>query len=165
MRPEPSAADELNPSSTEPPPAAAVAARSILRLGRHLSHALDDIGLSPAQYRVLAMLAEGDAMASRVAGQMAVTKPSITALIDGLAERGLVERRSHPTDRRRRTLCITSDGIDRLAEADATASARLADIAQHLSNGPQELETLARWDEAIRAYRAEQHAATTGQRT
>lgn len=140
------------------PDTSAVAARSILRLSRHLTHALDDVGLSPAQYRVLAMLAEGDGMASRIAGQMAVTKPSITALIDGLADRALVERRPHPTDRRRRTLCITPAGVTRLREADTIAAARLESIAAHLPDAGAALEALAAWDAAIRGDRARQHA-------
>jgi DNA-binding MarR family transcriptional regulator len=142
-----------------------VAARSILRLSRHLTHALDAVGLSPAQYRVLAMLAEGDGMASRIAGQMAVTKPSITALIDGLADRDLVERRPHPTDRRRRTLCITAAGVATLREADTIAGAGLESIAEHLPDADAGLEALASWDVAIRGYRAHQHAeAEAGRR-
>jgi DNA-binding MarR family transcriptional regulator len=34
----------------------------------------------------------------------------VTALADGLEERGLVERRPHPTDRRVKTIVLTSEG-------------------------------------------------------
>jgi DNA-binding MarR family transcriptional regulator len=34
----------------------------------------------------------------------------VTALADGLEERGLVERRPHPTDRREKTIVLTAEG-------------------------------------------------------
>ena len=59
-------------------------ARAAVRLARQVAVALDEVGLSPAQYRVLAFLDEGQAAASAVAGRLSITRPSATTLIDGL---------------------------------------------------------------------------------
>lgn len=129
------------------------AARTVVRLNRHLAHALAKVDLSEAQYRALAMLAEGDAVASGIAGQMALTKPSITALVDGLEDRGLVERLPHPSDRRRRTLSITAEGLAQLQLADEISTACLRAIAAHTDDADSPIAGLASWDRAIRGYR------------
>ena len=63
--------------------------------------ALAQVELTLPQYRVLGILAEGSAAASGLADRLAVRRPSITALIDGLVARGLVDRRQEDADRRR----------------------------------------------------------------
>ena len=57
--------------------------------------------MSLPQFRLLAFLSEGEWAASAVADWLAVSRPSVTALVDGLVERGWVERRESPDDRRR----------------------------------------------------------------
>lgn len=128
-----------------------------MRLGRHISRALAEVGLTPAQYRVLAFLAEGDALASKMAGDMEVTRPSVTALIDGLAERGLVRREAHPTDRRRRTLRITDAGRLALAGGDDVATLSLRNIGTHLDadDANDAIECLATWNHAVGCYHSE----------
>ncbi|MEM7285137.1 MAG: MarR family transcriptional regulator [Actinomycetota bacterium] len=150
----------------EPPPLTSpptddeiAAARTVVRLNRHLAHALAKVELTEAQYRVLAMLEEGDAVASGIAGQMALTKPSITALVDGLEDRGLVERLPHPSDRRRRTLSITPDGLAQLERADEATTACLRAIAEHTDDAASPVAGLAAWDRAIRGYRRAKHEA------
>ncbi len=146
----------LDTSSPNDPPTGTeiAAARTVVRLSRHLAHALGHVDLTEAQYRVLAMLAEGEAGASGIAGQMALTKPSITALIDGLEERGLVERQPHPSDRRRRTLSITAAGADQLQRADAATVSCLRSIAAHTEeSGSCCFEHLGEWDGAVKNYR------------
>lgn len=130
------------------------AVRAVLRLSRHLSHALAEVGLSAAQYRVLAFLAEGDAMASEMAGRMAVSKPSVTTLVDGLVDRDLVVRRPDVADRRRRTLCITAAGLDALRLADEVTGRHLQTIAELCDGEPDAaVEHLAEWDVAVRRHR------------
>src|SRR6202035_5052130 len=60
-------------------------------LSKRVEVALAQVELTLPQYRVLGILAEGAAAASGLADRLAVRRPSITALIDGLVARGLVD--------------------------------------------------------------------------
>ena len=79
-------------------------------LSKRVEVALAEVDLTLPQYRVLGILAEGSAAASGLADRLAVRRPSITALIDGLVARGLVDRRQEDTDRRRVALRLTDEG-------------------------------------------------------
>src|SRR5258708_4244378 len=84
--------------------------RILARLARHLEIALAVVDVTPAQYRVLVHLEEGPEGASSLASGVAVTRPSVTAVVDGLVARGLVERQLDPTDRRRVGHTLTRRG-------------------------------------------------------
>ena len=75
-----------------------VAVRAIARLSRLFEKRLADDGMTLPQFRVLAFLSEGEWAASKVAEWLAVSRPSLTSLVDGLVERGWVERKEHPTE-------------------------------------------------------------------
>ena len=94
--------------------------------------ALAGMDLTLPQYRVLGILAEGSAAASGLADRLAVRRPSITALVDGLVARGLVDRRQEDADRRRVALRLTDEGARILAEADRAVDDYLVSIAGHL---------------------------------
>jgi long-chain acyl-CoA synthetase len=60
---------------------------TLARLSRVLeNHGPGDLSLS--QYRVLGLLSSGHERAGDLAARLAVTKPTLTALVDGLVERG-----------------------------------------------------------------------------
>jgi long-chain acyl-CoA synthetase len=105
------------------------AARAVARLAKQVEVALAPLDLSLPQYRVLSLLADGSSASSVLARKLAVSPPSVTAVVDGLVARGLVERRDDPEDRRRLTLLLTRDGKRLLAAADVAGEARLDDIA------------------------------------
>jgi len=105
------------------------AGRAVARLAKQVEVALGPLDLSLPQYRVLALLGEGSSASSVLARRLAVSPPSVTAVVDGLVGRGLVEREADPEDRRRLTLLLTRDGAKFLAAADAAAEARLEEIA------------------------------------
>ena len=71
---------------------------TLARLARLLERACTELTLS--QYRLLAMIADGAERASQIAGRLALTKPTVSATIDTLAERGLVTRAVADDDRR-----------------------------------------------------------------
>jgi len=106
----------------------ALSCRAAAHLGRTVDHALDGAALSPAGYRVLSWLESGDAAAAVLADKLAVSRPTVTAAVDGLEARGFVERCGDADDRRRVTISITADGRKVLAEADARVAARLGDV-------------------------------------
>src|SRR5688572_13501819 len=91
------------------------AVRSIARLARVLERACEEISLP--QYRVLVMIQSGDERATHLAGHLALTKPTITAAVDGLVERGLVAREQVAGDRRAVRLVITPEGCKVLQTA------------------------------------------------
>ena len=102
--------------------------RVVAWLSRWVETALGEIEVSLPQYRVLMLLEKEPEGASVVADELAVTKPTVTAIIDGLVVRGLVDRAPDSTDRRRVRLRLTAAGKSALADADAAADARLSAI-------------------------------------
>lgn len=104
-------------------------ARVTAWLSRHAEVALAEIDLSLAQYRVLALLAEGRSLPSSMADSLGLRRPSITAVVDGLVARGLVVRVPDERDRRRVTHAITRPGRRLLTSADRAVEGRLRLVA------------------------------------
>jgi long-chain acyl-CoA synthetase len=126
------------------------AARAVARLAKQVEVALAPLDLSLPQYRVLSLLADGSSASSVLARKLAVSPPSVTAVVDGLVARGLVERRDDPEDRRRLTLLLTRDGKRLLAAADVAGEARLDEIAGFLVDPPDALAAgLEGWNRAL----------------
>jgi DNA-binding MarR family transcriptional regulator/AcrR family transcriptional regulator len=128
--------------------------RVAVRLAKHVEIALGRVELSLAQYRVLVLLERGSAAASALASKLVVSPPSVTAIIDGLVARGLVQRRPVAADRRRVDHVLTAEGRRVLRAADAAVGARLADIARYLPPARRAVaaEGLQSWLEAMDAY-------------
>ena len=89
------------------------------RLARHVELALASIDLSTAQYRMLLQLAQGDEASTSLARKLAVSAPSVTAVVDGFVNRGAIERTHSEEDRRRVSLALTPIGRALLDEAEA----------------------------------------------
>ena len=131
--------------------------RVAARLARQVDTGLADLDLSASQYRILMFLADGSEAASVLADKLAVTRPSVTALVDGLVARGLVERRNDPHDRRRVGHTLTDEGRRVLGLADEAVTERLREIAGHLPDEADRavaLGALDLWREALDATRA-----------
>jgi DNA-binding MarR family transcriptional regulator len=74
--------------------------------------------VSPPQLKVLLSLDPGDAKPMRAFAEMLRCDASwITGIVDGLEERGYVERRPHETDRRVKVVTITALGEKAKAKA------------------------------------------------
>jgi DNA-binding MarR family transcriptional regulator len=100
---------------------------TIARLSRLLeSHSASDMTLS--QYRVLGILSTGDERASLLAARLTVAKPTLTALVDSLVERGYVARESSADDRRAVRLSITDGGRSALADTERHLADVLDDV-------------------------------------
>lgn len=126
-------------------------AHTVSRLARHIDTALADIGLTMAQYRLLVFVAANAERASILAERMAVSKPSLTAIVDGLVGRGLVAREHDEADRRRIHHHLTDDGMQLLADANAACNQRLAEIAGGMPERAIRSATAgaARWAKAL----------------
>ncbi|MGH2363163.1 MAG: MarR family winged helix-turn-helix transcriptional regulator [Chloroflexota bacterium] len=131
------------------------ASRALARLSKQLDIALAQVDLTAAQYRMLCSLEAGSALASALASRLAVSRPTVTGLVDTMLARGLIERHGDPSDRRRVTHLLTESGQRILREGDAAVSARLAMLA---GVGPAAgvalaLEGLMAWVPALDEYR------------
>jgi long-chain acyl-CoA synthetase len=131
-------------------------------LSKRVELALVSVDLTLPQYRVLGLLAEGSAVASGLAERSAVRRPSITALIDGLVARGLVERKSEEDDRRRVALKLTAEGTKTIADADRAVDEYLASIAACLPNKEEAmaLRSLDLWGDALSKFHQARHGKT-----
>ncbi len=128
------------------------------RLGRHVEVALSRVDLTAAQYRALMQLDEGAEAPSSLATQLAVTKPSITGVVEGLLQRGLVDRTASIEDRRRISINLTDEGRRVLALADQAVGARLDEILAEIDDPQAALAELERWRVAMDARRARRRA-------
>lgn len=125
-------------------------------LAKSVEIALQAVDLSPSQYRLLTFLAEAPSAATALAARLDVTRPSLTALVDGLVARGYVERLPDPNDRRRVSHEISKAGRTALAEADQAIQGRLSQLATPLSPAARSRANagLEDWLAAIAATRA-----------
>jgi long-chain acyl-CoA synthetase len=137
--------------TTTAPPVLGTYGRVAAWLSKRVEVALAQVELTLPQYRVLGILAEGSAAASGLADRLAVRRPSITALVDGLVARGFVDRRQEDTDRRRVELRLTPEGVTTLARADAAVDEYLVAIAGHLPDKEEAmaLRSLELWARAM----------------
>jgi len=88
-------------------------------------------GMTAAQYRVLHLLAHhGIRQMSEIGRRLYISKPYMTALIDGMIEDGFVERQADPGDRRVVLIHITDRGRAHLA---TKAALFREDLRRHLA--------------------------------
>jgi long-chain acyl-CoA synthetase len=132
-------------------PSTGIYGRVTAWLSKRVEFALAQMDLTLPQYRVLGILAEGSAAASGLAGRLAVRPSSVTAIIDGLVARGLVERKHEEGDRRRIALRLTEDGARIVAEADVSVDEYLSSIAACLPDDDElmVLRSLELWGQAL----------------
>jgi len=128
------------------------AVQGVVRLSRQVEIILAEHQLSVSQFRLLDRLAGGRAAGRGLAEWLVVKPPSITALVDGLVQRGLVDRGVDPSDRRRVNHALTAEGRTLLDTASRSLASRLSELAGQLSDealGHEMVHGLAGWNEAI----------------
>ena len=90
---------------------------------RVLERALDDMTLP--QFRVMTLIASSPERASRLAERAAMSRPSLTGLLDGLEARGWVQRVTVEGDRRGVSLEVTAVGAAALKRAEKAMTREL----------------------------------------
>jgi len=133
------------PSGDEPDLSAAV--RGLAFAGRSLERAAG--GLTLAQYRVLAFVAAGHERSSIVAEGLALAKPTVTATVDWLVERGMVTREAVAGDRRSVRLAVTRRGAAALRAAEKSMGERLEQVLEHAHDRTALLRALCDLDDAL----------------
>lgn len=102
--------------------------------------------LTMPQLRCLQRIARGDTLTTHLARTMGVAVPTMTSMIDGLSERGLVERQPDPTDRRQVRILMTPAGHEVLARYQTIMHDRIHELLQHLT-AAQKKRLLAAMDD------------------
>ena len=99
----------------------------------------EGLKLSPVEYTVLTLIAENPAgTPARLARALAVTPPHISAIVERLVGRGLVQRAASDQDRRAQVLTVTARGADLVRKAtNRIVQAERAALELMLTHGEQ----------------------------
>jgi DNA-binding MarR family transcriptional regulator len=90
---------------------------------RHFNETFGTIGLTQKQTSVLWLINERPGISQTdIARLIQIDKATMMALTNGLADRGLLERRASTADRRRQTLHLTESGAAALTRARAAVA-------------------------------------------
>ena len=113
--------------------------------------------LTLPQLRAMQAISRADApgaLNAQLARELQVAAPSMTAMIDGLVDRGLVDRSIDPSNRRQVLILLTKLGANRLAEMEETMHARLLQVISNLDQHQrrQALEGVMLLQDAITLY-------------
>jgi DNA-binding MarR family transcriptional regulator len=84
------------------------------------------------QFRVLALIARSPARASALAERAAVSRPSLTGVLDGLETRGWVRRVEVSGDRRAVSHEVTKEGKAALRSAERAGGEHLTEVLAEL---------------------------------
>jgi DNA-binding MarR family transcriptional regulator len=116
--------------------------RALARLSRLLERASSELSL--ANYRVLAAIGSGDERASRVGRKLALGKPTVSATVESLCQRGLVSRGSVGGDQRAVALTLTDLGRDTLERVERAMVERVGGLCD-LAPDPVALRQALSW--------------------
>jgi DNA-binding MarR family transcriptional regulator len=140
--------------------------RTIGRYQRSLRLAIEQAEgpgrLTMPQLRCLqAIAADGTALTTQLARRLNVAVPTMTSMIDGLTERGLVGRHPDPVDRRQVRIVMTAEGHTVLARYQAIMHERLRTLLSHL-NAAQKKRLLVAMHDMAAMLDADAQGATEG---
>ncbi|MGE0348460.1 MarR family winged helix-turn-helix transcriptional regulator [Hydrogenophaga sp.] len=102
---------------------------------------MEPFGLRPVDFSVLSVIAHNPGVTSRqICAALDILPPNLVGLVKSLHKRGLILRKTHPTDRRAQGLHLSAAGQRLYREAQATATMLEHEVSGRLS--PEELQTL-----------------------
>jgi DNA-binding MarR family transcriptional regulator len=104
---------------------------------------LERIGLSDGKLVILILLrhAPNNSLTpSELAERCEVTRGTVTGLLDGLERSGLIERKSHPEDRRMLTIQLTKQGLDFIDEIMPQHFRRFGEMIKRADLSSDELQ-------------------------
>ncbi|WP_411375699.1 MarR family winged helix-turn-helix transcriptional regulator [Arthrobacter sp. MPF02] len=113
---------------------------AVMRTSRRLRVEATGEVITPGQYTVLAVLnSDGPQTLRALAESEHVQAPSMTRIVNALADQGFVTRSAHPDDGRQVSISITDAGRAVLAEAREQRTAWLARRVAGLSEEDREI--------------------------
>jgi DNA-binding MarR family transcriptional regulator len=116
-----------------------------------------ELDLTPAQAGLLRLIARTPGQSQQaVAGQLGTPPSRLVRLLDGLEQRGLIERRRNPDDRRHHALYLTDQGGGLMRDLGRIAAAH--EDATCVALSPAERDTLR----SLLARIADQQGLTPG---
>jgi DNA-binding MarR family transcriptional regulator len=133
------------------------AVRALARVARVLERASPELSL--ANYRVLAAIGAGDERASRVGRKLALGKPTVSATVDSLCQRGLVSRSSVGSDQRAVALNLTVAGRELLDRVERAMVERVTDLCRRTPDPERFMAALSWLGPAMDESLAERNAA------
>jgi len=102
--------------------------RLLARLARVAEQTCQSTGISLPQYRLLVSVSGRPQRASELAASVGVSRPTLTSLVDGLEQAGMLRRVPVATDRRGIRLELTEEGRIATARAERALTARLLEL-------------------------------------
>jgi long-chain acyl-CoA synthetase len=133
--------------------------RTLARISRLLESSCE--GLTLSQYRVLGRVIAGEERPSRISSELLLTKPTISAVLDGLAAAGHITREPDPDDGRMIRLGPTAKGRRAHHTADVAMAARLEGLLEAIPDRSAfvaALDSIASQLDAESAARRSRHA-------
>lgn len=130
---------------------------TVIGLGRFIEIAVNETGLTASQFRALSLVGAGVSSSGVLARFLAVRPPTVTTVMNGLVEEGLVDRIRDDSDRRRVDYELTERGSKALAVANEAADRALARLAEHLDEDQRDtaFDGIAAWRTALDAARSD----------
>jgi DNA-binding MarR family transcriptional regulator len=105
-----------------------------IHASRRFAERIAEVDLNPPLFRILNLIDAAEGQSQQAIGAGIQVPPSrMVALVDELEERGLVERRPNPDDRRVRALFLTRKGRNSLARGREIARAHEKDLTEGMS--------------------------------
>ncbi len=98
-------------------------------------------GMRVVDFSVLTLIAHNPGITSRqLSAALAILPPNLVGMVRQLEERGLIDKRPHPSDRRAQGLYLTAAGEALQAETQQVVTSLETEAVTHLSE--QERQTL-----------------------
>jgi DNA-binding MarR family transcriptional regulator len=127
------------PAESEHPGFAFLLVQLGVHAARQFAERLAPLGVEPRHVGMLTRLAANEGLPQRAIGELIGLNPTqMVFLVDELEDRGFVERRRNPADRRSYGLYLTETGRDMLAKVRAVGLAHQADLGLALSADEQD---------------------------
>ncbi|HEU5106543.1 MAG TPA: MarR family winged helix-turn-helix transcriptional regulator [Solirubrobacterales bacterium] len=105
-----------------------------IHASRRFAERIAEVDLNPPLFRILNLIDAAEGQSQQAIGEGIQVPPSrMVALVDELEERGLVERRPNPDDRRVRALYLTRKGRSALTRGRAIAKAHEEELTTGMS--------------------------------
>ncbi|HET7507826.1 MAG TPA: MarR family winged helix-turn-helix transcriptional regulator [Solirubrobacterales bacterium] len=105
-----------------------------IHASRRFAERISAVDLNPPLFRVLNLVAAGEGQSQQAIGAaIEIPASRMVALVDELEQRGLVERRPKPDDRRVRALYLTAKGKRCLARGRKIAAEHEAELTEGMS--------------------------------